>query len=148
MGINKIAIIFVAIFVVGLAVTSLIFRYLITTNKVKKSKISRIFYVDDENFIKAWKRTQEKGMLRYTLKNIIISTAIMVIIGMIFLLSKISMYGFEQNQTLFVALSTGVIYGLLFSLLRWGIDNNQYNQLVEKGNVENGSINNDDKKNK
>ena len=135
MGIDKTAIIFVvALFVIAFAVTSLIFRYLITTNKIKKSKISKIFYVDDENFIKSWERTQKKGMLRYTLKNIIISTAIMIIIGIIFLLSKISMYGYEQNQTLFVALSTGVIYGLLFSLLRWGIDNNQYNQLVEKRN--------------
>ncbi|MGK0469513.1 hypothetical protein, partial [Clostridium sp.] len=102
------------------------------------------FYVDHENFIKSWKRSQEKGMLMYILKNIIISTAIMVIIGIIFLLNKISMYGCEQNQTLFVALSEGVMFGLLFSL-RWGKNNEKYNQLIEKRNVESGSINNDDK---
>jgi uncharacterized membrane protein len=146
-GIDKIAIIFVALFVVVLGVTSLIFRYLVTTNKIKKSKISKIFYVDDENFIKYWKRTQEKRMLRYIVKNIMISTAIMFIIGIISLLNKISMYGYEQNQTLLVALSTGVIYGLLFSLLSWGIENDRYNHLVEKNNVESGIINNDDKKN-
>jgi uncharacterized ion transporter superfamily protein YfcC len=134
------------IFVLAIAVTSRIFRYLITTNKIKKSKISKIFYEDDENFIESWKKSQEKGMLRYIFKYIILSTAIWVIMGIIYLLSKISMYGYEQDQTLFVALVMGVIYGLLFSLLSWGMDSDKYNRLVEKRNMKSDSINNDDKK--
>lgn len=67
MGIVKIG---VSVFV-AIAVTSLTFQYLVTTKKIKISKISKIFYDDDESFIKSWKKTQEKGMLKYIIKTII-----------------------------------------------------------------------------
>ena len=59
-GIDKIVVIAIVAFVV----TSLIFRYLVTANKIKISKISKIFYEDDESFIESWGKTREKGMLK------------------------------------------------------------------------------------
>jgi hypothetical protein len=45
---------------------------------------------------------KDEGILRYTLKNIVIGVIAMGIIGIILLLNKFGMYGFEQSQTLFV----------------------------------------------
>lgn len=36
--------------------TGLLFKYLIKSNKIKSSKVSRIFYTDDEKFIKYWEK--------------------------------------------------------------------------------------------
>lgn len=116
-------------------------QFLIKRNKIKPNKVSRIFYEDDESFIKSWKKIREKGMLRYTIKttNIITSIilmAIMTIMGIFLLLNKFSMYEYEQ-QMLFVVLRC-VIYGLLISLLLWCINSFRYSKLKEK--VENGNL--------
>jgi len=71
----------------------------------------------------------------------------MGIIGIVFILNKLSMYGYEQSQTLFVALIMGAVLGLMNSLLGWGISQDKYSRLIEKRNLESGSINNDNKKN-
>ncbi|WPC43839.1 hypothetical protein [Clostridium sp. JS66] len=39
-----------------ISVTSLAFKYLIKKNIIRPSKISRIFYNNDENFIISWKK--------------------------------------------------------------------------------------------
>ena len=132
MGVLKILVIFlVVILVIGL-----IFQYLIKTNKIKPSKVSRLFHNDDESFIKSWKKINEKGMLRYTIKNIISYTIMMGIIGIAFILNKLSMYGYEQSQIGFVTLIIGVILGLINSLVAWGINSDRYSKLKEK--AENG----------
>ena len=128
MGILKILVIFlVAILVIGL-----IFQYLIKTNKIKPSKVSRLFHNDDESFIQSWKKIKEKGMLKYTIKNSISYTIMMGIIGIVFILNKLSMYGYEQSQTVYVALIVGAILGLMNSLIGWGINSDRYSRLKEK----------------
>lgn len=38
-----------------------IFRFLIKSNKIKPNKLTRLFYEDDEQFIKKWEKDREKG---------------------------------------------------------------------------------------
>ncbi|MBZ9684977.1 hypothetical protein G9F72_001205 [Clostridium estertheticum] len=128
MGLLKILI----IFLVAIPVLSLTLQYLIKTNRIKPSKVSRLFHDDDESFIKSWKKIKEKGMLRFTIKNIISYAIMMGIIGIVFILNKLSMYGYEQSQTMFVALIFGAITGLLNSLIGWGINSDRYSKLTEK----------------
>jgi hypothetical protein len=133
MGLLKILI----VFLVAVPVLSLILQYLIKTNRIKPSRVSRLFHGDDESFIKSWKKIKEKGMLRFTIKNIISYTILVGIIGIVFILNKLSMYGYEQSQTMFVALIFGAITGLLSSLIGWGINSDRYSKLTEK--VEDGN---------
>lgn len=95
-------------------------------------KILKLIYSFDEDFIIEWADTRRKGILRYMLRNIIITTAIMGIVGMFFLLNKRSMYGYEQQQTIVVALSQGLVLGIILSLMQWGLGNDRYNRLKEK----------------
>ncbi|MBZ9685617.1 hypothetical protein G9F72_004525 [Clostridium estertheticum] len=140
-------IIIIVIFVTILVI-ALILQYLITTNKIKPSKLSRQFWNDDENFIKSWKKTQQKGMLRYYLENIIIKTFIMGIISIIFLWNTFSVSGYEQRQILVVAmLISDGIYCLITPLIEWGKYQNRYDKLKEKENVESNNIDNDNKVN-
>jgi hypothetical protein len=122
---------------------SLIFRYLINTNKIKSNKVSRFFYYDDESFIESWKRTEEKGFLRYTLKNISITTFVMGVLGIFFLLNERSMYGYEQNKTLQVSLTMGVVLGLINSVIGWIHSEVRDRQLKEKGIAGSDNANDD-----
>lgn len=125
-----------AIVAVIYVVIALIFQYSIAIRKLKPNKLSKLFYNDDENFNKFWKKTKEKGMLKHVLKNTIIMTVMMGIIGVYFLLNKRSMYGEVQSQTVSAALLMGVILGVLISLMQWYLGNDRYNILKEKGKVE------------
>jgi len=120
------------IFLVAIPVLSLVLQYLIKTNRIKPNRVSRLFHDDDESFIKSWKKIKEKGMSTYIIKNIISYAIMMGIISIIFILNKLSMFGYEQSQTMFVALIFGAIMGLLSSLIGWGINSDRYNKLTEK----------------
>ena len=133
MGLLKILI----FFLVAIPVLSLILQYLIKTNRIKPSRVSRLFHDDDESFIKSWKKIKEKGMLRFTIKIVISYTIAVSIIGIIFILNNLSMFGYEQSQTMFVALIFGAITGLLSSLIGWGINSDRYSKLTEKVEDEN-----------
>ena len=72
-------------------------------------------------------------MLKYIIKNIIYMTVVTSILGMVSILYK------PQGMTIFFYLSMGVICGLL-SYISWSDNQNKYNQLKEKGNIENNNI--------
>lgn len=118
-------IVFSALLSVGLI--TLTFRGLIKKNLIKPSKISRIFYQDDESFINYWEKAQEKGILNYIIKKIIYMTITLGIMNGISVLYKKQ----RQTVTLFEYLSFCVIVGLL-SYVSWNEDQNKYNQLKEK----------------
>lgn len=122
-------------------VISLILRCLIRENVIKPSKISRMFYQDDESFINYWRKTQEKGKLKYIIKNIIYMTITFGIVD------SISIFYKRQGQILplFEYLLVCAISGLIWNI-SWGDNQNKYNQLKEKENTENYHINNSDKK--
>jgi amino acid transporter len=127
MGVLRIWVVFLVVVVINLT-----FQYLIKTNRMKPSKASRLFYNDDERFIKSWKKTQEKGVLKYIIGNIIFCTAAMGIMGIVFILNKLSLYGYEGSQTLVVALSMGAVLGLITSLIGWGTNHDRYSRLKQK----------------
>lgn len=52
-----------ALFLIIYLVTSLLFKNLIKSNKIKSSKVSRIFYIDDEKFIENWEKNRKKVSL-------------------------------------------------------------------------------------
>ena len=95
-------------------------------------KILRLVYSYDEDFITEWADTIRKGMFKHILKTTIVTTIIMGIMGMYFLLNKFSLHGYEQSQTIYVALTEGVILGIILSLIQWGLGNERYNRLKEK----------------
>ncbi len=104
--------------------------------RIKKNesmrKILKLIHSYDEEFVIEWAVTRRKGIWRHVLKTTIVTTVIMGIIGICFLLSKRSMYGYERNQTMLVALSQGLILGVILSLMLWGLNNDRYNRLKEK----------------
>ncbi|MBU3098999.1 MULTISPECIES: hypothetical protein [Clostridium] len=126
----------------------IIFRYLVTTNTIKVSKISRIFYDDDERFIKVWGKMQEKGLLKYIIKSIFSMTAIMGIVGLVIILYHRSVGGYEQNQTLLDYLSTGFVLGIIESFF-WEKNQNRYIRLKEdeEESMKNDNTNNDSENN-
>lgn len=109
----------------------IIVEYLVKTNKIKSNKISRIFYYDDESLVKFWEKVQEKGMLKYIIKETINITIIMGIVGIFFKLFNLEVFGNEQNQ-IFRTLIIGIILGLVLGLMRWVAFNNRYNKFKEK----------------
>ena len=44
----------------------------------------------------------------------------------------LDMYGYEQSQTMFVALIIGAYFGLINSLIGWGVSQDRYSQLKKK----------------
>ena len=135
------------VFIFAIWGVCLIFQYLVTSNTIKVGKISRIFYEDDEMFIKSWGKVQEKGLLRYIIKSIISMTAIMGIGGFLIILYKRSVGGYDQSQTLLDYLSTGVVFGIIESFF-WERNQNRYIRLkeYEEENMEKDDTNNDSKK--
>lgn len=124
---------------ITILVINLTFLYLIKGNKIKPSKVSRIFYYDDESFIKSWEKTKEKGILMYNIKNVIMLTAFYGIIGFInFSKDDNSIMYWREHILLLVV--TVVIFGFLSSLIRWGIEQDRYSKLKEK--VKNDNIKN------
>lgn len=119
-GILNILVIFIFIYLV----TSLLFKYLIKSNKIKSSKLSRLFYTDDETFIKKWEKNRKKGKFMYTLYYIIINS--IVILATSILYSVVADRDF--NLTLFCGLLTGNIIGLLF---KWNMNEEKYYKFIE-----------------
>lgn len=122
--------------VIYLAVLNLILgcilKYLVKRNKIRPSKISIIFYYDDESLINSWGKIKDKGMLKYIIRFSIYCTIYMGIAGIVFKLNNRNMFGFEQNQAIFIALIIGLIMGVITGLMRWHEFNNRYIKLKEK----------------
>ncbi len=126
---------FVAFFVSMFS--SLIFEYLIRENIVKPSKISRIFYQDDEKFINYWRETQQKGRLKYSIQDAIFK---ITIIGMtVAVINGVAMlYKLQSKTSLTLSpyLMAGLIFALMNYFLLWDDNQNRYNRLKKKENKE------------
>lgn len=112
-------------------VISLTFLFLIKANKIKPSKVSRIFYIDDESFIKSWEKAKEKGRLMYDIKSFIMYTVFNGILVLIILTKDNNsvMYVREHILSLLILIS---VFSLLSTLIRWGIGQDRYSKLKEK----------------
>lgn len=128
------------IFIIGYSIViivvylgmSLTFQYLITTKRIKGSKVSKIFYDDNESFLKSWEKIQAKGIFIHIIKTVIFTTVGMGIIRMIFLSTNHSSYGYEEGLTLWDNLLFGFNFGLLFSVFNWFVSKDRYRKLKEK----------------
>jgi len=103
-------------------------RFLITSNEIKANKLTKLFYSDDESFIKSWEIAKEKGMLMFNLKNIILFTTWYGIMGFV-TFSKDNnsiMYAHEHSLLL---VTTIIIFSLISSLMTWGAQKNRYRKL-------------------
>ena len=101
-----------------------------------------------EKHKKNTRKTQEKGLLKYIIKSIVSMTAIIGIVGLVIILYKRSVGGYEQSQTLLDYLSTGFGFGIIESFF-WGRNQNRYKRLKEEEeeSMENDNENNDSKNN-
>lgn len=119
MGILKLLVIFSIIYLV----TSLLFMYLIKSNKIKSSKVSRIFYIDDEKFIKYWEKNRKKCKFMYVLYNFIINSIVILATTIIYLVVT----GSDFNLPVFCGLLSGNIIGLPF---KWNMNEEKYYKLL------------------
>ncbi|SHL95952.1 hypothetical protein SAMN02746066_00234 [Anaerosporobacter mobilis DSM 15930] len=95
-GVLKILVIVLIIYIA----INLLFKYLIKSNKIKASKVSRIFYTDDEKFIINWEKNRKKGKLLYLLYSFMTNSLVFlvtylfcfVVLGSDFNLSVLSGY--------------------------------------------------------
>ena len=142
---NVVIIVLVLFVVICLIIISLIYQYLITTNKIEVSKISKIFYADDESFIKYWRITQEEGLLRYIIKKIVSMTVMISIFPIIAILYKPNIYSHKQTKVFFLFLLLSVGCGLINSS-DWGKNHNRYSRLIQKVKMKSDTISNDNKK--
>ncbi|MGE5627598.1 MAG: hypothetical protein ACM3X7_05700 [Solirubrobacterales bacterium] len=103
----------------------LTYGFLIKKNIIKPNKISRAFYQDDEYFIDSWKKTREKGLLRYIIKSIIFATVLTGILGIVSIFYK------PQGMTMLYFLTLGPIIGLIYCM-SWRDNQYRYKKLKEK----------------
>lgn len=118
----KILVIFLIIYLV----TSLLFKYLIKSNKIKSSKVSRIFYTDDEKFIRIWEKSRKKGKFLYVLYNLILNSIILLAISIIYSVVIGSFNKLTIPSYLFFGQLIGNIIGLPF---RWNLNEVKYDEL-------------------
>lgn len=115
------------IFLIIYLVTSFIFMYLIKSNKIKPGKVSRIFYIDDEKFIKNWEKNRKKGYFLYSLYNLLFNS--ISILAPFIIYAVIT--GSDFNLSKFCWLLTGNIIGSIIGLFfRWNINEEKYYKLL------------------
>lgn len=123
-GILRLLVIFLIIYLV----TSLIFKYLIKSNKIKSSKVSRIFYIDDEKFIKNWRKDRKKGKFMYVLYNIIIVSIVILATSIIYIVVT----GSDFNKLMIsLPILCGSLIGNIIGLpFRWNMNEEKYYKLL------------------
>jgi uncharacterized ion transporter superfamily protein YfcC len=113
------------ILVIAIIAISFIFQYLIHIEKIKPTKLSRLFYEDDDSFTISWKKQQQKGISNYVMKNTIIITVINSMSSVVSIFYK----RYEYTQVLIGTLIMGVVFGLLISLFVWNRNQDRFNRL-------------------
>jgi len=113
------------------------FKYLITKKKIKPNIVSKIFYYDDETFVKSWKKTKEKGLLIFVIRNAIYYTFYLVILfGITFLnVNGGKSYLYENRLLLIIVFAIFVGFGCLLTPIKWNMQQDKYSKLTEKEQI-------------
>jgi hypothetical protein len=107
----------IILFIIAGFIISCVFRFLIKSNKIKPSKISRLFYMDDEGFVKYWDKKRSKGKIKFVLyDDVIISIVIWVTSLSVIVLTDGDLNKLEKTLPVFWGYLIGTTIG---SLLRW-----------------------------
>ncbi len=123
LDINVGLLIILVIFLFIYIVTSLLFKYLIKSNKIKASKVSRIFYTDDEKFIIKWKKSRKNGKFLYLLYSFI-TNSLVFLVTYLFCFVVI---GSDLNMSVIVGFLIGNLIGLP---IRWNMNEERYYMLL------------------
>lgn len=123
LDINVGLLIILVIFLFIYIVTSLLFKYLIKSNKIKASKVSRIFYTDDEKFIIKWKKSRKNGKFLYLLYSFI-TNSLVFLVTYLFCFVVI---GSDLNMSVIVGFLIGNLIGLPN---RWNMNEERYYMLL------------------
>jgi len=130
LGINKAMILkIMMVFVITFFIISLIFRFQIKSNKIKPGKISRLFYLDDEKFIKFWEKKRNKGKLKFVLyDDVIISIAIWFTSLIVIVVTDCDFSKLKNALPVFFGFLIGSTIGYP---LRWNKNEKKYNELTK-----------------
>lgn len=121
------------------------FQYLVSKNKIKPSKLSRIFYKDNDSFIKSWEKTKQRGVLMWFIKDTILYLLFLVFYFGLLMSPSFDIIRFKEYRlTLLVLILIIVIFMWATNEIRWNRLEDKYNTLKEK--LRNESINNIDNK--
>lgn len=117
------------VLVIAFFIISFIFRYLVKSNKIKPGKLSKLFYMDDEQYVKYWEKERRKGKIKFVLyMDVIISitiwgAAIVVIASTDGDFSKL-----KSTLPIFYGYLIGSTIG---QPLRWNINEERYKELTK-----------------
>jgi hypothetical protein len=116
------------VLVIAFITMSFIFRYLIKSNRIKPSKISGIFYMDDEQYVKSWKKERSKGKLKSVLyTDVIMGITIWVTSIVVIAATDGDFSRLENTLPVFYGLITGNTIG---NLLSWNKNEEKYKELT------------------
>jgi formate hydrogenlyase subunit 3/multisubunit Na+/H+ antiporter MnhD subunit len=119
--------IILAIFLIIYLVASLLFKYLIKSNKIKPSRVSRMFYMDDEKFIKNWEKRRKRGKFLYVLSNLIINSIVFLAVSIIYSATTASNF---NKLTIPLPLFCGQLIGNIIGLpFRWNLNEIKYDEI-------------------
>jgi lipoprotein signal peptidase len=119
----------IILFVIAITIISYLFRYLVKSNKIKPGKISRIFYMDDEQYVKSWKKERNKGKTRsvfYT--DVIISITTWGTSIVVIALTDGDFSRLKNTLPVFYGLLIGNTIG---NLLSWNKNEEKYKELTK-----------------
>ena len=130
LGFNKGTILTIMmVFVVTYFVLCIIFRYLIRSNKIKPNKITKIFYLDDDNFIIDWEEARKKGKYDYILyTNVMFS--IVLWSTSLFIIFVTDGDFLKLNNTLPIFFGT-IIGNTAGTFTRWKNNENKFEELTK-----------------
>jgi L-asparagine transporter-like permease len=119
------ALIILVVFLVVYLVAGNIFKHLIKSSRMQPGKISRIFYMDDEKFIRKWEKHRKKGKVKYVLCTFMIYAMIILVTSFVYFMVT----GSDFNLPVFCGLLVGEILGLP---INWNRNEEKYGRLRKR----------------
>lgn len=117
------------VLVIAFIIMCFIFRYLIKSNKIKPSKISGIFYMDDEQYVKYWGKERSKGKIKFVLH-------MDVIMSITIWFTSIAVIAATDGDFSRLKNTLPVFYGFLIGntigyILNWNKNEEKYKELTK-----------------
>lgn len=119
----------IIVFIIAIIVMSYLFRYLVKSNKIKPSKLSKLFYMDDEQYVKYWGKERRKGKIKFVIyMDVIISITIWVASIVVIAATDGDFSKLKNTLPIFYGYLIGSTIGYP---LRWNINEKKYKELTK-----------------